>query len=74
MASIKTSSSTVNQKTIKADIAFKDGILMYRTEEMNDFEVLETEVKYFDGKFTTVTFKEEIKSEELPESEVAEED
>lgn len=74
MASIKESSSIVNQKTIKADITFVEGILMFRTEEMTDYAPLRPEINYFDGKFITMTFKEEIKSEELPEAEVAEED
>ena len=74
MACIKESSSIVNKKDIKADIAFVNGILMFQTEEMTEYTPLQAELNYFDGKFVTMTFKEEIKSEELPQTEVVEED
>jgi hypothetical protein len=70
MASIKESFSTVAQKTITADISFQDGIIMFRTEEMTEYEPLTSQLGYFDGAFVKITFKQENKSEELPTNEV----
>lgn len=74
MASIKESFSTVAQKTITGDITFQDGVIMFRTEEMTEYETLTSQLGYFDGAFVKITFKQENKSEELPTNQVESEE
>ncbi|WP_039230828.1 hypothetical protein [Clostridium haemolyticum] len=67
LVKFKRTENTIGQ--VEVDFKIEDGKIYFQTEEDTDFKLLTDldEIKYFNGKYGVLSFKEKTESEEIPE-------
>ncbi|KGM93375.1 hypothetical protein IRP63_14905 (plasmid) [Clostridium botulinum] len=67
LVKFKRTENTIGQ--VEADFKIEDGKIYFQTEEDTEFRLLTDldEIKYFNGKYGVLSFKEKAESEEIPE-------